>query len=435
MTGIAHVYRYAAPSARVGGRFALCTSAPAGIDVPFVRGRLLQPRATADWLLTVAAIVRSRFFVPPAMREKQILLADPVVTVDGNAVRCEGFSSCCGVYARLDMDGEAFAAGERSFGTTNVDFGEPMRAALTALRDGEVVELQVGQAGVELQREGQVVVERRVELPSRWVRGFAEVQAVQAGLQSFGSLATREALALVRALPRTRASGWLVRGGPSYRLSPTASGAGLRIGGAERLRVVEPVLRHATAMQLFGRSGAAEAPFGVVLARPGLALTIVLSPAPWRGFSGEGALLRDLVRPVAATDIARWRAALSWREPAAAAAGDDDRAALARLALDGSAGFALAAGTYFRRELPFERAALAELQPRLVAARELVAAGGVRRDGATAEVDSGEARYRLQRRDDGEWLCTCPWFAKARGQQGPCKHVLAVELVAVEEES
>ena len=433
MTAAAHVYRYAAASRREGATLALRASGAAeAAEAPFLTGRLLQPRATADWLLTVAAIVRQRFFTPPAMREKQILLADPVVTVGREHVRFEGFSSCCGVYARLDCDGDAIAAEQRSFGTTNVDFGEAMRTALTAVRDGEHVRLQVGSMGVELAHPGGSAVERRVDLPLRWLRGFAEVQAVMAGMERCAQINGREALTLLRALPRTRASGWFVPNGRTLRLSPTASASGVRIGGAERLALLEPVLRHADTLLLFGQYEVKEAAFGVVLQRLGLELTVVLSAAPWRGFSGEGALLRDLARPVAEDVLARVRASLSWGDERDATGDDEEAAALAQVALAGSAGFALTTGRYFRRELPLPRAPLAELQPRLVAANELVAADAVRWVRDVAEVDSGEATYRVARDADGEWTCTCPWFAKQRGGQGPCKHALAAAMTLVE---
>lgn len=436
MSTTSHVYRYAAPSRREGGTLAWRTSAggEAAAEQPFLDGLLLQPRATADWLLTVAAIVRQRFFTPPAMRDKQILLADPVVTVDREHVRCEGFSSCCGVYARLDADGDAVEAAQRSFGTTNVDCGEAMRTALTAVRDGERVRLRVGSAGVELAHDGGTVVERRVELPGRWLRGFAEVQAVMARVERCHEFRGPELLTLLRALPRTRASGWFVPNGRTMRLTPTRSASGLRIGGAERLLLLEPVLRHAETVLLFGQYGVREAPFGLVLRRPGLQLTVMLSAEPWRGFSGEGALLRDLVRPVAPDVLARLRAQLSWHDACERPVDDDEAAALAQLALEGRAGFGLVTQRYFRRELPFERGALAEAQPRLVAAQELVAAGAVRWQRGVAEVDSGEARYRVSRAAEGDWVCTCPWFAKGRGEQGPCKHALAAAMAVVEPE-
>jgi hypothetical protein len=431
MSALEHHYRYPAPSVRAGDKLVWQTSRGAEADAePFLVGRLTQPRATADWLLTVAALVRQRFFTPPAMRERLILLADPVVTVGRSEVCFEGFSSCGGVHARLDVGEAAVDAARRSFGTTNVDFGPAMREALTAIRDREQVRLQVGADAIELAGADRQVVERRVPLPLRWLRGFAEVPAVMARMAPCAELRGDEMLALVRALPRTRASGWLVPNGRTLRLSPTASRDGLRIGGAERLALLESVLRHAERVQIHGCPGAAEAPFGVVLQRPGLQLTVVLSAAPWRGFSGEGALLRELVRPVPDEVAARVRASLSWQDACPPPVDALESAAFAQLAITGAAGYSLSTRRYFRRELPFVRAPLVELQPRLVAARELVAAGAVRWQHDLADVDSGEATYRVARDAVGEWTCTCPWFAKARGQQGPCKHALAAEMTA-----
>ena len=69
------------------------------------------------------------------------------------------------------------------------------------------------------------------------------------------------------------------------------------------------------------------------------------------------------------------------------------------------------------------------MHPRLLGARELVEQGAVRLDddgGAT--VASGDAEY-VVRFDDGGARCTCAWFARHRGERGPCKHVLAAEHV------
>jgi len=66
------------------------------------------------------------------------------------------------------------------------------------------------------------------------------------------------------------------------------------------------------------------------------------------------------------------------------------------------------------------------MHPRLLGARELVEQGAVRLEGDTATVRSGDADY-VVRIEDGVARCTCPWFARHRGERGPCKHVLAVE--------
>ena len=56
--------------------------------------------------------------------------ADPVVTLDGERLRVESFSQCCGVYARADFLPDFLVADAIGKGTTNVDFNPPMRAAL-----------------------------------------------------------------------------------------------------------------------------------------------------------------------------------------------------------------------------------------------------------------------------------------------------------------
>ena len=90
----------------------------------------------------------------------------------------------------------------------------------------------------------------------------------------------------------------------------------------------------------------------------------------------------------------------------------------------GRVGYDLAKNAYFHRELPYDRAVLEKMHPRLLGAQKLVEEGAVRLDGDSAHVRSGEVEYLVR----GE-RCTCPWFARHRGERGPCKHVLAVQQV------
>ena len=61
--------------------------------------------------------------------------------------------------------------------------------------------------------------------------------------------------------------------------------------------------------------------------------------------------------------------------------------------------------------------------------------GAVRIDAADPEgidawvAGAGGVEYRV-RSDPGGWSCTCPWYGRHRGDRGPCKHVLAVQLMA-----
>jgi hypothetical protein len=169
--------------------------------------------------------------------------------------------------------------------------------------------------------------------------------------------------------------------------------------------------------------------------------TLVLSAAAARGFSGEGQLLAALSRPDVDAALARVRATLAWQSDLKGA--DLARrfklpevavtAALALLAAEGLVGFDARERSYFHRALPFDLSRIEARQPRLVAARELNAAGAVtvksERDAQIeATVRSEDIAHRV--RIDGEdFHCTCLWHARTGGDSGPCKHVLAVMLM------
>jgi hypothetical protein len=138
----------------------------------FFDGRMRQPHVVGGMLLTLAKVVSTRFWMPlnPA-------LLDPVVTSSEELLRFEGFSSCCGVYARADLEAPTFDAEIQGRGTTNVDFNSAMRAALAQLRQSDAVRLAVGAHGVHLTRADEAVIEKKVKLPIRWIKGFTEVQA------------------------------------------------------------------------------------------------------------------------------------------------------------------------------------------------------------------------------------------------------------------
>ncbi|MBK7006826.1 MAG: hypothetical protein IPH37_18235 [Burkholderiales bacterium] len=85
-------------------------------------------------------------------------------------LRFEGFSACCSTYIRIDMEPQAYAGEVVSKGTTNIDFNAPMRAALARVRDADGLALSVGRSEFALRSGGAEVVEKKVELPLRWLR-------------------------------------------------------------------------------------------------------------------------------------------------------------------------------------------------------------------------------------------------------------------------
>ena len=283
------------------------------------------------------------------------------------------------------------------------------------------------------------MVERKVPLPTRWVRGFAEAQAASAGLVERHRLSVSQARQFLVRLPATspgRSVLYAVPARDGLRLTASPGLGAVPLGGVSRLRVIEPMLRHAVGVSLWGpeEPGPGVSAWQVDLADGRLTLT--LSPMSMRGFSGEGGLLFDLADDQAADDALLVSALLSW-EPVIDPAGLARSAglttgrvlgALAHLAAAGQVGFDAAEGAYFARVLPWDRTQLESMHPRLAGARALVEAGAVHGGGAQFEVRGGSAVH-LVRRDAAGLVCTCPWYAQHQRSRGPCRHILAVQIL------
>jgi hypothetical protein len=449
-------YRYVSPSALVDEgdrrRLRLATSGGPAANPRFFRGTLLMPVVAADLLLTLGDVARSRFHVPPAMLTRILRLADPVATCADDRLRFEAFSACCSVYGRVDLLPSGFDGEVLGRGTTNVDFGAGIRAALSGVEDRQRLGLAVGADSIEVETDTASAIERRVLLPQRWLRGFLEVQAIQAELDPVAEVDAAGARAFFRSIPKnpSRRPVWVESSARGLRFvhhdpgtgTGTGGGAGaVGVAGLARLRLFERVARHATALRVFAVPGDGSTGWQVDV--PGARLTLVLSPDVWRGFSGEGRSLHVLADAAPASAIAAVRGALGW-EPrlgveALARAADRSTAvvssALAALALSGIVGYDLVEQGFFRRELPFDLDRGERLQPRLHAARGLVARNAVRIDEAAGPdlaawvAGADGVEYRVKSTDTG-WTCTCPWYGRHRGDRGPCKHVLAVQLAA-----
>jgi hypothetical protein len=176
-------------------------------------------------------------------------------------------------------------------GTTNVDFNPTMRAALTQVRVGERLDLAVTPERVAVTSVRGTAVEHKVRLPLRWLKGFAEVQALAAGLEHAATLKGPEARHSLSAVPtqvKARDRVWLLPVEGGLRVSQTAAGGGIASAGLGRLQAMKPLARHAQAMHVYASASgtsAFELDFGSAR------FTLVLSPAAARGFSGEGQLL------------------------------------------------------------------------------------------------------------------------------------------------
>ncbi len=446
---LAYDYRYQHPSllegrpGSAGANLRLATCSARGEPHPhFFEGRLVRPGRAAELLRSLVEVVQSRFHIPSAMLARIVALADPIVTGSGEVLRFEGFSACCSTYGRVDLLAEAIDGTWHGRGTTNVDFNAPMRAALARVRDSDQVGLAVGSDLVSLSRGQESVVERKVALPVRWLKGLVEVQAYQARMVRKLEVSGFEAARFLRSLPKGAATtrAIVVPSGRGLRLSQVPSRDGIHVGGVQRLHILDELARHAKMLRVYAdvQNEASAWEFVLDEAR----FTLVLSPEVSRGFSGEGQVLANLAGRQWEAVLPRVQASLQWDtqiEPdAIAATCAADRttinAALGVLGARGLVGYDLAEGAYFHRELPFDLDLVDALQPRLVDARKLVASSGVRierNDPTTGQVEAvvrgTDVEHLVRLAPEGD-RCTCPWYAKHRNDRGPCKHILAVQI-------
>ncbi len=411
---------------------------PRGTEVHphFFAGFLAAPQIAARGLLAVADVAAARYY----QRTRPGSL-DPVVTGNGDRLRFESFSGCGGVYARLDVLDEGLGGTETGHGTTNVDVNDRLREALSRMTGDDPMHLRVGPDEMAVSTLGGSVVEKKVPLPDRWLRGFAEAQVASARFDLRAELTGTEAVRFLRGLPRAQNRGrsplWVVQAGRTLRPTARPGMGAVCLPGPDRLVALERVLRFATALRVYGPvPDGMSAPSAWELTLPGMRLTLTLSPDPARGFSGEGGVLEALATDDAAADAELIAVLLAWEpriDPADLAeqsglTAGRVRAALTRLGTAGRVGYDVADAAYFHRELPYDADRAERHNPRLVSARRLAAQGAVTLDREKATVVSGERRYRV-READGVLSCTCTWWTDYRGRRGPCKHALAVRMV------
>jgi len=443
---VEHTYRYSFSSNFVekekGSRLQLATSGGSAEFPYFFQGQLKYPRLTGQLLRTLSKVVTTRFHIPPAMLRRVLATKDPVITSGGGLIRFEGFSACCSAYARVDLNPDAYVGVVTGQGTTNVDFNTRMRAALAQIRDDERIGLAIGTDEIALLRGADQIVERRVSLPMRWLKGFVEIQAYQSRMERRAHLNKVETVRFLRSLPRTTAAKnvyWIVPAAGGLRLSQREAPGAIRLAGIERLQILDDIAPLADSLTVFAdeRGDASEWELRV----GALALHLTLSAEVWRGFSGEGQVLASLAGSDDNRLIELVKGMLKWQaeiHPEEFAQNWNTTAEILRqtfaiLGSRGLVGYDLSRSAYFHRELPFDLSLVEELHPRLKNARKIVESGGVQilrqtKTFTEAEVPGSDVTHRVRLSEDGD-RCTCSWHAKHQGARGPCKHILATMIL------
>ncbi|KFF08060.1 SWIM zinc finger family protein [Chryseobacterium luteum] len=406
-------------------------------DAPcFFWGEVSQPFILARGLITLSNIVKSSFNLSPF---QMALLKDPIVTAGNSRLRFEGFSHCAGVYARLDVLPDGLHGEFLENGTTNVDFNQPMITALGSIRLNEKIMLSVGEKEVGLHKEEGKVVERKVPLPVKWIKGLSTVQiylSESEKLHCFNKVQTQQ---LFRGIPKgpVKSDYYLIIRGNKPMFSPVKSADAVCIGGLHRLRLLEPLLPYIDQMQVFPHADMQSTTWQLYMGN--IRFSFSLSRETWRGFSGEGAVLDSLIDDISdewIDALDKYAYANQSFNPSAFALDENihlkkTNNLTGRLAAMGLLGYDLDDNGFFYRRLPFKLNRIIGLNPRMKNAEKLIAEGKVEILNKTtarteARVEGTGVHHTVIIESDKE-RCTCEWFSKYQGERGPCKHVLAVK--------
>jgi hypothetical protein len=406
----------------------------------FFWGRLTHPYTTARCLLTLSNVVQSSFNLSPF---QLAMLKDPIVTAGNEKIRFEGFSHCAGVYARVDILGDGHDGEFLENGTTNVDFNQPMLSALSSVRKNENVLLSIGQKEVSLHKENEKITERKVPLPTKWIKGLTSVQMFLAESEKVHSFNRMQALQLFKTIPTGKPKTdyyLLVRSGKPM-FSPVKTNDAVTVGGVHRLKLIEPLLAIADELRVFPHAAMQSTTWQVYIGP--VRFTLSLSRDAWRGFSGEGAALEALIEDIPDDWVERvdnysfanqeFNSTLF-----AVNEGFDMRKVeniTGRLSAIGLLGFDLDENNFFYRRLPFKLSRIMGLNPRMKDAEKLLEDGKVQiisqQDGKIeARVDGSGVKHTVILNGDKQ-QCTCTWFSKNQGERGVCKHILAVKKLMV----
>ncbi|TXI86183.1 MAG: SWIM zinc finger family protein [Chryseobacterium sp.] len=406
-------------------------------DIPcFFWGNVRQPFILARCLITLSNIVKSSFNLSPF---QMALLKDPIVTAGNERLRFEGFSHCAGVYARIDVLPEGLDGEFLENGTTNVDFNQPMITALGSILPNEEIMLSVGQKEVGLYKGESKIIERKVPLPAKWIKGLGTVQVYLSESEkrhTFNKIQTQQ---LFRGMPKgvVKSDYYLIVRGNKPVFSPVKSADSVCIGGLHRLRLLEPLLPYIDGLQVFAHANMQSTTWQLNMGN--IRLSFSLSRECWRGFSGEGAVLDSLISDVPD----EWIDALDKYAYANQSFNpgrltleenirfDNVKNSTGRLAAMGLLGYDLNDREFFYRRLPFKLSRIIGLNPRIKNAEKLIEDGKVEilnnnKERTEARVRGTGVHHTVIIQEEKE-RCTCEWFSKYQGERGPCKHVLAVK--------
>ena len=412
---------------------------PDGIDdnPEFFRGTVVHPLILATGLSTLGRLSILRYDRPSITAD-----FDPILTANGDRLRIESFSGCNGVLARLDLLTGSFESGHIGHGTTNVDVSPISQQALGRIGAKDLVHLSVGRDRVRVASAAENIEERKVEMPSRWVRGLGNASELQEPMElvfEVPASTTRKFLASLPTPSAPEKSGFIHLSRGELRVGRRAVLDSVSVSHIARLHTAKTFLADIQGLRIYGPNSPhseGSAVFEFLL--PDARLSYSLTPNRFRGFSGEGALLEslasaeieddaDLISAVLAFEA---RVDIDYLSRQTALTTERVRNGLSVLQANGRIGWDLHEQAFFHRELPMDSNRVEKDNPRLVSAQKLVESKSIEAVAGQPghfRVTSGKNMYLVILNEESA-VCSCPWHTRHSENRGPCKHVLAARM-------
>jgi predicted DNA-binding WGR domain protein len=427
-------------------------------------------------------------------------LLDPIVTVHPDQLFLEVFSKDEGSYAKLGIDWSALESepeGERRYGTTNIDFSQALFDGIQRMRSYRETRLSVTPEAVAVATSGKPeVLEKKVQVPDTWLRGFLQVQSAGtlprtifkiAPVDLYNVLRHLRMHADVKTTPLAPGEKRAKGGGRGVRIElvpgevprlvlepwelvlPTTAGVYtgrtpeiVRIWGRRRLMLLKRLLPFAESIEIH-LLGTGLPSFYVLRAGP---LTFTLALSGFTSANWAQAVSFDLLLPRRAAPKALDKVVAHLEKSSFAGAAEIQKAlkldageALECLQVgcqQGKLMFDVEREVYRFRPLtgaPLDPARFEFRNDRERVAHDLVAQKGAvkiasenRIHGVGLELtgkvavlaDKREYRPQLLLDDEGRVRkaeCTCAFFRKHQLKEGPCEHLVALRLLEAREEA
>ena len=409
---------------------------------------------------------------------------DPVVSVHPDMVLFEVFSQDESSYGRVSVPTESLDTfGGTRYGTTNIDYSRALADEIRRIRSYRPAFLEIGAEGVSVATGAGAAIEKKIDLPPTWVRGFLQVQSASA----FGavdlelSAATlAEVLSVLRRnrekeSPRSLRFAIAPGEKPTITIEPwnivvreaehVYSGdfrGEIRIWGRRRLLVVEDLLPHADRVQVRLLGGGM--PSYWTIFQKGMRFDLGLSG--WTKNDWAQAARFDLLAATAeatpdqitlAENILAEYLTLSTQQLAQRMGIGQDVATnvLQKCCTRGQAMYDHVTGVYrWRPLLPFPiQFPATEQDTRRAQARRIVDAKGVlwnskpsppsrperiRCEAMVRQDARGRKEHAVALEIDADGRvqyaqCDCSFFRRDKLRKGPCPHILAAGVIVAEQ--